>query len=113
MSLKTKDRELVGGTDGVRSDIDGNIWASLYDVVPASRRGAAVGLMNMIAWLGGGLGAYLIGAAAVRGVTMSAAISSTAIVYVFVAALLLLAGLRYAPRDVEANAERHELTPEL
>jgi gluconolactonase len=28
MSLKTKDRELVGGTDGVRADVDGNIWAS-------------------------------------------------------------------------------------
>jgi gluconolactonase len=28
MSLKTKNGELIGGTDGVRSDIDGNIWAS-------------------------------------------------------------------------------------
>ncbi len=28
MSLKTKDRELVGGTDGLRADVDGNIWAS-------------------------------------------------------------------------------------
>lgn len=79
---------------------DGNIWASLYDVVPASRRASAVGLMNMIAWLGGGLGAYAIGAAAVRGVTMSAAISSTAVIYVGVAALLLFAGLRSATRDV-------------
>lgn len=28
MRLKVKDRELTGGTDGVRADIDGNIWAS-------------------------------------------------------------------------------------
>jgi gluconolactonase len=28
MSLKTKDRELLGGTDGLRADIDGNIWAT-------------------------------------------------------------------------------------
>src|SRR3984893_13050047 len=28
MSLKTKDRELLGGTDGLRADVDGNIWAS-------------------------------------------------------------------------------------
>ncbi len=28
MSIKVKDRELVGGTDGVRADVDGNIWAS-------------------------------------------------------------------------------------
>lgn len=28
MSLKTKDGVLNGGTDGVRADVDGNIWAS-------------------------------------------------------------------------------------
>jgi gluconolactonase len=28
MRLKTKDGELNGGTDGVRADVDGNIWAS-------------------------------------------------------------------------------------
>ena len=28
MSLKTKDREFNGGTDGIRADVDGNIWAS-------------------------------------------------------------------------------------
>jgi MFS family permease len=78
---------------------DANIWASLYDVIPPSRRSSAVGLMNMIGWLGGGLGAYLIGRAADAGVTMSAAISSTAVVYLFVAVLLLVAGKICAPRD--------------
>lgn len=28
MSLKVKDRELLGGTDGLRADVDGNIWAT-------------------------------------------------------------------------------------
>ncbi len=28
MKLKTTDRELVGGTDGLRADVDGNIWAT-------------------------------------------------------------------------------------
>ena len=28
MKLKTKDGEIVGGSDGVRADVDGNIWSS-------------------------------------------------------------------------------------
>jgi MFS family permease len=82
---------------------DANIWAALYDVVPASRRGAAVGLMNMIGWIGGALGVYIIGYVANRGVSMSVSISSAAVIYVGVAALLLLAALRYAPRDTVRN----------
>jgi len=78
---------------------DANIWASLYDVIPPSRRASAVGLMNMIGWLGGGLGAFAIGAAAHRGVTMSVAISATAVIYLVVFGLLLLGGLVFAPRD--------------
>ncbi|HZP85062.1 MAG TPA: MFS transporter [Chthonomonadaceae bacterium] len=81
---------------------DANIWASLYDVVAPSRRGAAVGLMNMIGWLGGALGAYAIGAAVQGGMTMSAAISSTALIYVAVAALLVTGALVFAPRDVRS-----------
>jgi MFS family permease len=79
---------------------DGNIWASLFDVVPAARRAAAVGLMNMYGWLGGGLGAWAIGAAVTRGYTMSEAISSTAGIYLGVAAMLAVAGLLFAPRDI-------------
>ncbi|HLY65464.1 MAG TPA: MFS transporter, partial [Chloroflexota bacterium] len=75
---------------------DSNIWASLYDVIPAARRGAAVGGMNMVGWLGGALGAYGIGAAVSQGVSMSAAIASTAVLYAFVAALLLVAASRAA-----------------
>lgn len=78
---------------------DANIWASLYDVTPVSRRGAAVGLMNMIGWLGGALGAYGIGAVTNQGVSMSAAIAATGTIYVVVACLLLLSALVFAPRD--------------
>ena len=80
---------------------DSNLWAALYDVVPASRRGAAVGWMNMVGWLGGALGSYGIGAAVKRGVTMSAAISSTAGLYVMIGVLLLVAGALLAERDVK------------
>jgi MFS family permease len=79
---------------------DANIWASLYDVVPAARRGTAVGIMNMIGWLGGGMGSVSVGFAVTRGFTMSATIASTAGIYVVVAAVLVTAALVAAPRDV-------------
>jgi MFS family permease len=79
---------------------DSNIWASLYDVIPPSRRAAAVGFMNMIGWLGGALGAWGIGAAVDAGFTMSAAIGSTALFYLIVAVLLGVAASVFAPRDV-------------
>jgi MFS family permease len=84
---------------------DSNIWASLYDVIPASRRGAAVGLMNMLAWGGGSVAAVSIGYAADHGVTMSAAISATAVIYIGVAVVLITAGLVFAPRDVLKNTQ--------
>jgi MFS family permease len=34
---------------------DANIWASLHDVVRPERRASAVGLMNSIGWIGGGI----------------------------------------------------------
>jgi MFS family permease len=80
---------------------DSNIWASLYDVIPLSRRGAAVGLMNMVGWLGAALGTYAIGAAVSAGVSMSLAIAATAAFYVVIALLLLAAGLVFAGRDVQ------------
>jgi sugar phosphate permease len=33
---------------------DANIFASLFDVVPVTARGAAAGWMNTVGWLGGG-----------------------------------------------------------
>lgn len=81
---------------------DSNIWASLYDVIRPSRRGAGVGLMNMVAWMAGALlGSYLPGRLSDAGITLSTTIAALALFYVVVAALLLAAGLVYAPRDVK------------
>jgi len=77
---------------------DSNLWAALYDVITPARRGTAVGVMNMVGWLGGGLGALAIGVAVDHHIPMSAAIASTAGIYLLVTALLLLAALRFAPR---------------
>jgi MFS family permease len=82
---------------------DSNIWASLYDVVPASRRSTAVGLMNMIGWIGGAMGPFFVGVAVDHGITMSVAIASTAAIYVGVGLLLILAAL-FAPRHAVASA---------
>ncbi len=44
---------------------DANIFASLFDVIPAESRGAGAGVMNMVGWLGGGgLAPVTIGALA-------------------------------------------------
>jgi len=67
---------------------ESNIWASLYDVVPAEFRSSAVGLMNAIGWLGGGL-APLALAAASKYVEISWCVSATAGIYLCAGLLLL------------------------
>jgi MFS family permease len=70
---------------------EANIFASMFDVMPSSGRGTVVGVMNMAAWfLGAGIGPVIVGWIASRW-SLSAAISSTAIVYVIGAALLFRA----------------------
>jgi MFS family permease len=66
---------------------DANIWASLHDVVRPERRAAAVGLMNSIGWIGGGLAPVAIAAASER-FGMSASISANSLTYLLVACLL-------------------------
>ena len=70
---------------------DANLWASLYDVVPGRSRGIAVGIMNSLGWLGGGAAPLLIAMATQR-YGMSAALSSTAGIYLCAGVCLLLAG---------------------
>ncbi len=77
---------------------DSNIWASLYDVVPPSRRSTSVGLMNMIGWIGGACLAWLVGLVVDQGTTMSVAIASTAFIYLLVAVVLSGAGF-FVPRQ--------------
>lgn len=90
---------LIGGMIGFgfcKGIYDSNIWASLYDVVRPERRAVAVGLMNSLGWLGGGL-APLALAAASRRFGMGACLSATSLVYLLTAAILL-SNARHAAR---------------
>lgn len=84
---------------------DSNLTAAFYDVIAPSRRSTATGIMNLIGWIGGGLGAFAIGYAVHHHTTMSAAISSTAIVYFAVACILF-----YTARFPAANDIRRHLS---
>ncbi|HZM89143.1 MAG TPA: MFS transporter [Blastocatellia bacterium] len=66
---------------------DANIWASLHDVVPPERRASAVGFMNSLGWIGGGVAPVAIAAASER-FGMSACISANSVIYLLVAGLL-------------------------
>lgn len=71
---------------------DANIFASLFDVIPAEARGTAAGFMNMAGWLGGGAAPVAVGFIAMRS-SLGAAIAMTAAMYVL-AGILLIAGAR-------------------
>jgi hypothetical protein len=73
---------------------DANLWASLYDVVRPERRAAAVGFMNSIGWLGGGIAPVVIGAMSER-YGMSGSISATSGIYLGMALLLSFGIVRY------------------
>src|ERR1017187_4073125 len=77
---------------------DANIFASLHDVVPVERRGVAVGTMNSLAWLGGGMAPIVIALAAGR-YGMSACISATAGIYLLIGLLMLLGAMRLAQKE--------------
>lgn len=75
---------------------DANIWASLYDVVPPANRATALGVMNSIGWLGGGVAPVAIGFMS-QSFGMSRSIAATSAIYLVVG-LGLLAGMRrWAP----------------
>jgi MFS family permease len=75
---------------------DANIWASLHDVVKPERRASAVGLMNSLGWIGGGVAPVAIAAASER-FGMSACISASSAIY-FLIAVLLFFGIRRLAR---------------
>lgn len=79
---------------------DSNLTAAFYDVITPSRRSTATGLMNLVGFIGAGLGALLIGIAVDHHITMSAAISSTAIIYLAVSLILFLTAWFTASRDI-------------
>ena len=80
---------------------DANIWASLHDVVPTRRRATAVGLMNAVGWIGGGIAPVAVGFASER-YGLSAAISASSVVYLVVG-LLLLSGIRAFMRNARTT----------
>jgi len=76
---------------------DANIFASIFDVVPAEARGTSAGVMNMIGWLcGGGLAPVAIGYLSER-IGLGMAIGFTGIVYVM-GGFLLVAASFLAPK---------------
>ncbi len=83
---------------------DSNIWASLYDVVPAEKRSTAVGTTNMIGWLGAGLGTTGFGVALDQGYPEGLVLSSTVVIYGSIAGLLVLASLLTARRIAAQEA---------
>jgi MFS family permease len=69
---------------------DANIFAALYDVIPARDRGTAAGVMNTAGWTIGALVPYAVGVASTR-YGMGGAIASTAFIYVLVSLLAAIA----------------------
>jgi MFS family permease len=68
---------------------DANIFASVYDVIPAEARGSAAGLMNTVGWLGGGALAPLIIGVLAQQYGLSVAIALASIVYLLAGAFLI------------------------
>jgi len=85
---------------------DANIFATVYDVVPARSRASAAGIMNTVGWLGGALATKLTGSYADRGpygsavANMSHAITFGGVIYLVGALLLALVVFKLAARDV-------------
>jgi MFS family permease len=72
---------------------DANIFASLHDAVRVERRGVAVGIMNSLAWLGGGVAPIAVAVIAGH-YGMSAGISATAGIYLLIGLLMLWGAMR-------------------
>jgi MFS family permease len=85
---------------------DSNIFAALFDVIEPRARATSVGIMNAVGWGGGALGPLAVGIATQYGRhtkevdNMSEAIAFGAVIYLGAAALLLIAALGFARRDV-------------
>jgi MFS family permease len=86
---------------------DANIWASLYDVVPAERRGAAAGIMNSLGWVGGGVAPVALAYAANR-FGMGACISATSMLYLLLGcSMIIVASMK--SKSLAAGPSANEL----
>jgi MFS family permease len=90
---------------------DSGIFASLYDVIEPRARATAAGMMNMVGWIGGGLGPLAIGWAATHGrhaskvENMSDAIALGGYVYLAGAIVLGVAIFYFVGRDIHREEE--------
>jgi MFS family permease len=84
---------------------DANIWASLYDVVPARRRATAQGLMNAVGWLGAGVAPVAVAAASAR-YGMAACLSATSAIYLLCGVLLMVGTAAFFPRPRDPRMAR-------
>lgn len=82
---------------------DSNIWPAIYEVVPPSRRSSAVGMANMVGWVGAFIGTLGLGALVDAGISMSHAIAYTAIIYAVVGILLAASALIFTPAHIRAE----------
>jgi MFS family permease len=73
---------------------DANIWASLHDVVKPKNRATAVGFMNSLGWLGGGIAPVAIAYASGK-YGMSYCISAASVLYLIFGLLLILGIWKY------------------
>ena len=73
---------------------DANIWASLHDVVKSKNRATAVGFMNSLGWLGGGIAPVAIAYASGK-YGMSYCISAASVLYLIFGLLLILGIWKY------------------
>ena len=88
------------------------LHASLYDVVHPRARATAAGVMNAVGWLGGACAPVSIGWLATRNgpdrevASLSDAIAFGSVIYLIGAALLVLAIVCFAKRDILATRQR-------
>ncbi|NUM56651.1 MAG: MFS transporter [Candidatus Hydrogenedentes bacterium] len=80
---------------------DANIFASIYDVIPANARGTAAGLMNCIGWLAGAGTAPIIVGRIADQYDLGYAIALTSGVYIAAGVILMLGALFFIRRDAE------------
>jgi len=78
---------------------DANIFASIYDVIPANARGTAAGLMNCIGWLAGAGTAPIIVGRIADQYDLGTAIALTSGVYLLAGVILIAGALFFIKRD--------------
>lgn len=105
-SLTTNLQTAIGGLIALglcKGIYDSNIWPAIYEVVPPSRRSSAVGMANMVGWLGAFVGTLGLGALVDSGISMSHAIAYTAGIYAVVAVLLAASAIIFTPAYIRAT----------